>query len=214
MIGPRKMEATAVGVVMGVLLAAAFALLSPPPARASEVTEVVRDTVERVLAVVEDPALRGPERKAERRARAMEIIHERFDFEAFSRRALGVYWKERTAGEREEFVRVFTRCLMDVYMDAIESRRIERVVYTGEFLRGGRAEVRTLVLTALAEDMRMDYRLMDYGKGRGWIIYDVVVDGVSLVVNYRTQFKEIIERSSYEELVEVLREKSGELEIR
>lgn len=177
------------------------------PARASEVTDLVKGTIDKVLNVLNDPAMQGPEKKAERRRRVMDIIAKRFDFEELSKRTLALHWRERTEEERKEFVRLYTRFLQDFYMDKIEDNRDQKVVYTGEIKKGNKVEVRTLVVTDKGVEIPINYRLLR--RADDWKVYDVVIEGVSLVMSYRSQFSEVIQRSSYEGLVETLKEKTG-----
>lgn len=192
-------------VAAGALLVSLAIGASGASAGASEVTEVVRATVDRVIETLNDPAMQGPGKKAERRGRVMALIAERFDFEEFSRRTLARHWRKRTDSERDEFVALYTRFLQDFYMKRIEDNKRQKVFYTGEILRGKAAEVRTLVVTAKGLEVPINYRLKK-GSG-GWMVYDVVIEGVSLIRSYRAQFGEVIQKGSYEGLVEMLREK-------
>lgn len=192
------------GAAAAVLVSLAI-LVSGAAAGASDVTEAVRATVDRVIEILNDPGLQGPEHKAERRGRVMSLISERFDFEELSRRTLARHWRKRTDAEKEEFVGLYTRFLQDFYMDRIEDNRRQKVVYTGETLRGKVAEVQTLVVTAKGLEVPINYRLKQGPEG--WKVYDVVIEGVSLVRSYRTQFGEVIQKGSYEGLIKMLREK-------
>lgn len=192
------------GAAAAVLVSLAI-LVSGAAAGASDVTEAVRATVDRVIEILNDPGLQGPEHKAERRGRVMSLISERFDFEELSRRTLARHWRKRTDAEKEEFVGLYTRFLQDFYMDRIEDNRRQKVVYTGETLRGKVAEVQTLVVTAKGLEVPINYRLKQGPEG--WKVYDVVIEGVSLVRSYRTQFGEVIQKQSYEGLIKMLREK-------
>jgi len=174
-------------------------------AGASGAVEAVRATVDRVIEILNDPGLQGPEHKGERRGRVMALISERFDFEELSRRTLARHWRKRTDAEKKEFVGLYTRFLQDFYMKRIEDNRRQKVVYTGETLRGKSAEVQTLVVTAKGLEVPINYRLKQGPDG--WKVYDVVIEGVSLVRSYRTQFGEVIQKRSYEGLIKMLREK-------
>ena len=192
------------GAAMALLVSLAI-LASGASAGASEVTEVVRATVDRVIETLNDPAMQGPGNKAERRGRVMALISERFDFEELSKRTLAKHWRKRTDAEKVEFVGLYTIFLQDFYMDRIEDNKRQKVLYTGEILRGKAAEVKTLVVTAKGLEVPINYRLK---KGSGeWMVYDVVIEGVSLIRSYRAQFNEVIQKGSYEGLVEMLREK-------
>jgi phospholipid transport system substrate-binding protein len=185
-----------------------LAVVMAGPASGSEVTGFVQEMVDEVLSVMEDPSLKGPEQRARRRALVTGIINKRCDFEEFSRRALSWHWDERTPEEKKEFVGLFTRVLMDFYMAQIEEHTIKEIVYRGEAERRGRVEVRTFVVTDKALEKRIDYRLKPV-DGR-WVMYDVIIEGVSLIKNYRTQFDEVLTHYSYEELVRMLSSKVEE----
>ncbi len=180
--------------VWPVLLAAAAGSESP--------TEAVRGTVSRVLSILEDPALKDPAKLKPRRRMLEDVIATRFDYAEMSRRALAAYWKPLTTAERTEFVELFKRFLSDRYAEKIEDYSGEQVEYRSERIEGTHAEVRT-ELHSDKTTIPMDYRLL-LKEGR-WHAYDIIVDGVSLVKNYRSQFQKIIRESSYQELVNKLR---------
>lgn len=168
---------------------------------AGEPTDQLRGQVDRVIAALEDPALKA--RPAERRAAVRRIAEQIFDFEETARRALARHWRTRTPEERREFVALFTDLLERAYIGRIESYAGERVTYAGDTVEGNVATVRTRLTTREGTEVPVDYR-MRRADGR-WLVYDVVIEGVSLVANYRSQFNRIIETSSYEELVSRMR---------
>jgi phospholipid transport system substrate-binding protein len=133
-----------------------------------------------------------------------QVIAERFDYEEMSKRTLATHWKPLTQLEREEFVQLFKAFLSDQYAARIEGYAGERVVYLSERTADGYAEVRTRLVSDKL-DFPMDYRLTN--KAGSWYAYDVIVDGVSLVMNYRSQFTKIIADSSFQELLRRLRER-------
>ena len=147
------------------------------------------------------PALKA--RPAERRAAVRRIAEQIFDFEETARRALARHWRTRTPEERREFVALFADLLERAYIGRIESYAGERVTYAGDTVEGNVATVRTRLTTREGTEVPVDYR-MRRADGR-WLVYDVVIEGVSLVANYRSQFNRIIETSSYEELVSRMR---------
>jgi phospholipid transport system substrate-binding protein len=175
-------------------------------ARAGAPTEQLRGRVERVLAVLEDPALKQEARAADRRAAIRTIANELFDFRELSQRTLGRHWQGRTPAERDEFVQLFTDLLERTYVGKIEAYTGgDRVQYTGESLDGDRAIVRTKIVTKTGTEIPIDYRM--HPAGERWLVYDVVIEGVSLVANYRTQFNRIIQQSSFQELLAKLASK-------
>lgn len=195
-------------VVGRVLLAAVLAVpvASGLQAGADPPTEAVRTHVEHVIRVLEDPALKQQARLPERRATIRRIAHDLFDFEETTRRCLGRHWQGRTPAERAEFVTLFADLLERTYIGRIEQYSGERVVFGGESVDGSLATVRTRLAIKPAGDVPIDYR-MHRRDGR-WRVYDVIIEGVSLVGNYRAQFNRIIQTSSYEGLVQRLRERA------
>jgi phospholipid transport system substrate-binding protein len=134
-----------------------------------------------------------------------EVIASHFDYREMSKRALAAHWVPLTAGERAEFVELFKSFLSDRYAEKIEGYSGEQVSYLSERIEGNYAEVRTELRSSKVE-IPMDYRL--HVKDGTWHAYDLVVDGVSLVKNYRSQFEKIIRTSSYQELFRRLRERT------
>jgi phospholipid transport system substrate-binding protein len=178
-----------------VILAAADAV----PAGADTATAQVRRYTDQVLRVLNDPARGLPERQAAVRALALEL----FDPEETARRALGRHWQARTAAEREEFMRLFVALLERVYLTRLGRYKGERLTYVGESVNGSLAVVRAKVLLRGQVEVPVEARLLR--RGERWYAYDVAVEGISLVGNYRAQFDKIIQTSSYEALVERLR---------
>jgi phospholipid transport system substrate-binding protein len=176
------------------------------PGQASEIpTEVVRSTLTNIFRILEDESLKDPAKLIPRRHMLEEVIASHFDYEDMSKRALAAYWVPLTSGERAEFVELFKSFLSDRYAEKIESYSGEQVLYLSERIEGNYAEVRTKLRSSKVE-IPMDYRL--HMKDGTWHAYDLVVDGVSLVKNYRSQFEKIIRSSSYQELVRRLRERT------
>jgi phospholipid transport system substrate-binding protein len=170
-------------------------------------TEAVRGTVDQVMHILEDPALKDPAKLMPRRRMLEEVIATRFDYAEMSKRALAAYWVPLTAAERVEFVEVFKKFLSDRYAEKIEGYSGQQVVYLSERIEGSYAEVRS-ELRSDKTTIPLDYRLL-LKEGR-WYAYDLIADGISLVKNYRSQFSTIIRDSSYQELVKKLRERTLE----
>ena len=171
-------------------------------------TVVVKNTIDEVIQLVTDEKLKVPEQASHRRELLEETIGKKFDFEEMAKRSLAAHWKGRNASEHHEFVTLFRKLLSNTYAGKIENYSGETVNYLKERLKDGYAEVQTNMDSAKTE-ISLDYRLIL--KGGTWRVYDVVVNGVSLVKNYRSQFARIIHRSSYDNLVTTLREKSSEI---
>ena len=125
-----------------------------------------------------------------------------------ARRALGANWRRRTAQEQEEFVRLFTELLERAYTDTIESYTDEKIVYVGEKQDGNYAEVNSKILTSKGQEFTIDYKTQVVAGE--WKVYDVVVENISMVNNFRSQFNRVINNNSYEELVRRLREKQAD----
>ena len=175
---------------------------------AGEATEAMKGTIDEVLRILADKALKQPAKANERRQLLEKVVGERFDYEEMSRRSLGASWANQSDKEKQEFVSLFQTLLVNTYADKIESYTGDGVQFLNERNEKEYAEVRTKVLTGKTE-IPLDYRLLN--KGSGWRVYDVVVDGVSLVNNYRGQFSKILRNGSYADLVDQLRKKSEKI---
>jgi phospholipid transport system substrate-binding protein len=177
-------------------------------AHAGEATEAMRGTIDEVLRILADKELKQPSKASERRQLLEKVVGARFDYQEMSRRSLGATWNNLSDKEKQEFVSLFQTLLVNTYADKIESYTGDGVQYVNERNEKGYAEVRTKVLTGKT-DIPLDYRLLH--KGSDWHVYDVVVDGVSLVNNYRGQFSKILRNGSYADLVDQLRKKSEKI---
>ena len=184
--------------------------LVPGCAWGGEPTEQLRAQLERVLKVVQDPEVKQAGRAAERRA-VRKIAEEIFDFGDTARRALARHWAQRSAAEREEFIAVFTDVFEHAYLSKVELLQGDRVAYLGDSVEGGVATVRTRLTTKQGSQLDVDYRMQQRGPSGRWLVYDVLIEGVSLVDNYRNQFNSVIQRSSYQELVRRLKAMQGQL---
>jgi len=168
-------------------------------------TEQVKETVDKVIETLKNKELKKPSKAEERRAILRRTVGDRFDFEEMSKRTLSIHWQRRTPEERKEFVSLFSDLLERTYVNKIESYTDEKVVYGDESIEGDYAVVKTKIITSANVEVPIDYKL--FKKSPKWVAYDVVIEGVSLVNNYRTQFNKIIRSQSYEELVKRLRAK-------
>jgi phospholipid transport system substrate-binding protein len=188
-----------------VMLAVVFCLAAPPPAEAGQPTDQVRSTVDNIIAILKNPALKTDAKRRERRDQLRRAIFTRFDFTEMSSRSLGSYWRKLTPPQQEEFIRLFTDLLERAYVDQIESYNNEKFIYVKETVDQDYAEVQSKIQTAKGEEYQLNYRLRLVGKE--WKVYDVVVENISLVNNYRSQFNRIIANQSYDELLRKLRDK-------
>jgi len=179
----------------------AFATLSPK--------EQIKKTVDKVISILKDPKYKGKNKTQQRRSALRAEIGKVFDFEEMSKRSLGVYWKDRTPQERKDFVELYKDLLERSYSGKIESYTDEEIIYTDERIENGKyAEVKTKIITKDKKEIPIDYRL--YFNGTEWKVYDVVIEGVSLVSNYRSQFNKIIRNYSYQELIKRMKNKQTE----
>jgi phospholipid transport system substrate-binding protein len=178
------------------------------PGYAGPPTDSMKTTIDEVLRIVREKELKQPEKAEERRHLLEKVVAARFDYAEMSRRALGAPWNQLTDQQKQEFVGLFRTLLTNSYADKIETYSGEGVQYLNERTEKEYAEVRTKVLSGKTE-IPLDYRLIN--RADDWRVYDVVVDGVSLVNNYRGQFTKILRASSYSDLVDQLRKKSDKL---
>ena len=192
--GRLLMRAAFVWILVGLLPG----VMATAETRAPSPTAVVRATLDAVFRILDDPQLKLVSQSKQRRHLLEQIIAERFDYEEMSKRTLAAQWKAPSDEDRQEFVELFKAFLSDQYAARIEGYAGERVLYLSERMTDGYAEVRTRLVSDKL-DFPMDYRLTR--KGSGWYAYDVIVDGVSLVMNYRSQFTKIMAESSFQELL-------------
>jgi len=194
--------------ILGITLLLLLSWLSPGAAAAGVPTDQIKATVDRALVVLRDPKFKPAAKTKERRDQLKQILFARLDFTEMARRALGANWRRRTAQEQEEFVRLFTELLVRAYADTIETYTDERIVYIGEKVDGNYAEVNSKILTSKGQEFSIDYKTQVVSGE--WKVYDVVVENISMVNNFRSQFNRVINNSSYEELVHRLKEKQGD----
>jgi phospholipid transport system substrate-binding protein len=195
-------------IVKTVFLALVWTCCTVVPGYAGAPTEAMKTTIEEVLRIIQEKDLKQPAKSEERRQLLEKAVGARFDYSEMSRRALGAPWNTLTEKEKQEFVSLFQTLLTNSYADKIETYSGEGVQYLNERTEKDFAEVRTKVLSGKTE-IPLDYRLIN--RSDDWRVYDVVVDGVSLVNNYRGQFTKILRASSYSDLVDQLRKKSDKL---
>lgn len=186
------------GLVLLCLATLSWAVPSP--------TETVRTTIDEVLRILRDANWKKPARLMERRKLLEQVIGSRFDYQEMAKRTLAIHWTKLNQAEKKEFVELFAAFLSANYADKIESYSSEEVLYLSERISDGYAEVSTKIVSETAE-YPLDYRLLIRSD---WYVYDVIIDGVSLVKNYRSQFDRVIHSGSYADLVEKLRKKVEE----
>jgi phospholipid transport system substrate-binding protein len=167
-------------------------------------TDTVREYTDAVVRVLEDPALKVDDRRAERRAAVRKIAIDVFDVQETARRALGPHWQQRSPQERDEFVQLFADLLERTYINKIDLFGGEKLKFTEEKIDGDHAIVRAKVVTKQGTEVPVEARMINR-SGTRWQIYDIVIENISLIGNYRSQFDRIIRSSSYGELAKRLR---------
>ena len=191
------------------LLALGLAVVTAVPATAGVPTDQLRGAVDRVLKTLDDPGLKGADKVADRRVAVRKIANEIFDFGEIAKRSMARHWQPLSEPQRTEFVGLFADLLERSYISKIETYGGEKIQYTGERIDGEYATVSTRIVTKNGTEVPVDYRMKKGGDR--WLVYDVSIEGVSLVSSYRTQFNKIIQTSSYNELVSKLKNKQDEL---
>jgi phospholipid transport system substrate-binding protein len=187
------------------LLVWAFLFLYPLNVFADGPTVQIKSTVDQVIQILTNPQLQGEGKKQERRKRLREAIFVRFDFQQMAQRTLGAHWQRRTPEEQAEFIRVFGDLLEQTYVDKIESYNNEKFIYTNERIDGPYAEVGSKMRNSKGEEFSINYKL--HRAGEDWRVYDLVIENVSLVNNYRSQFNRILTNSTYDELISKIKAK-------
>ena len=177
----------------------------PDPSKAGIPSDQVRQTADKVLLILQDPRLKAADKKKERRDQLRQVISARFDFNAMAKSSLGQHWQRRSTEEQRQFVQLFTDLLERSYADQIESFNGEKIVYGRENQDRDHAEVDTRVVTNKGQEFSVNYKLLS--AGREWKVYDVVIENISLVNNYRSQFNRVLANSSFAEFLRKLQEK-------
>lgn len=182
-----------------------LALGGSPGLWAGEPTDVVKQGTDRILEAVKDPNLKGTAKTAERRKLLYKIADDYFDWDEMARRSMSIYWAERTPEEKKQFVAVFSDLLARSYVGKIEGYKNQKILYGAERIDGEYAIVETKIITERDVEVPIHYRLRK--KGSRWLAYDISIEGVSLVNNYRTQFNKILTSSSFSELIKRMKTK-------
>lgn len=178
------------------------------PMAAGTATAAIKTTIKQMFVILNDEELKTPGRAEERRQQLENVIGNRIAYDEMAKRSLGPQWAQLNEEERQEFVRLYAQLLRDTYSSRFDRYSDEKVEFLQETLQGDYAEVRTR-LTSSKFTLDVDYRMLQ--RAGDWRVYDIVVDGISLVHSYREQFTKIIRTYSYEELVTKLRQKTGEI---
>jgi len=186
---------------------ASFVWAAPGP-----VTDCLKGTLDKIIDVLNDPSLKTPGKENERKNTLLKLVKERFDEEAFARRALGVHWKKRTKEEKQEFVEIFSDLLERTYLKKIDDYLAKagnfsgkNIAYLNETVKGSYVIVKTKVI--VNDETQIPVLYLFTNKQGNWLAVDIAIEGVSLVKNYRAQFKEILANSSFAELITKLKSK-------
>ena len=194
------------------LIIVAIYSLSFPAAKAAAKTpaDAIKYTVDSVLNVLKDKELSAPGKTEERRARISSLIRERFDFREMARRSLARHWKKRTPEEEKEFITIFSDLLEASYISKIEAYSDERVTFDKEVIKGkGKYGVVSTTIATKDVDIPIDYKVK-FKNGKWWI-YDVVVEGVSFISTYRSQYNKVIVKESFAKLIQRMKNKLNEV---
>jgi phospholipid transport system substrate-binding protein len=184
------------------------AVLVAHPAVAATPKEEIQSAIEKVVAILKDPKLKSEAKKQERLEQLRQVIFPKFDFTEMAKRSLGANWQRRSPEEQREFAKIFTQMIEGSYIDNLDSYNGEKVTVTGEKQDQGFAQVSTKIVANNGEEFSVDYKL--YQSGNDWKVYDVVIENVSIVNNYRSQFNRVIARSSFEDLMRRMKDKQFE----
>lgn len=187
--------------------AAVLTLAVAVSAWAGAPTEQARQHTDQVLRIMQDPAFRAEDKRFERWAAVRKVAIQIFDVEETAKRALGRHWRDRTPAERAEFVELFAELLERAYIGKIDLYGGEQVKYMSESVDDDKAVVRAKIMTRRGAEVPVDARMVR--KGDRWYIYDISLENISLVGNYRAQFDQIIRTASYQDLVKRLKDKNA-----
>ena len=188
-------------VVLSIIISLLFSL----PAWAGAPQDAVQSNVNKVLEVLRDPTLKAESAKEAKKEKLRLIYNVMFDDIELGKRTLARNWNSLNTAQRQEFVKLFRQVLEKAYVDKILDYTNEKIVFDKEsMLSATQAEVQTKIVTA-SKEIPIAYRVIV--KDGAWKVYDIVIENVSLVLNYRTQFNEILEKNKPENLLETLREK-------
>jgi phospholipid transport system substrate-binding protein len=194
--------------VLGILILL-FVLVPARGAWAGPPSDQLRAGIDRVFKILGDPELDGDKKLNQRRAAIVIVANEMFDFGEMAKRSLGQYWAQRTPTERGEFVRLFTELVQRSYISKVDQHGVHTMTVQGEQIDGEYAVVRTTLPLSSGREMPIDYRM--HRTDDRWQVYDLSIEGISLVANYRAQFNKIIRTSSYEALIAKIKSHQAEL---
>jgi len=178
-----------------------------------QITDDLRVIIDKTISILKDPAYVGTDKKKERNSIINKIVSEKFDWEEMAKRTLGFHWREITKAQQKDFVAIFNDFLertyiakVDLFLKESNNFTSKNISYETEIIEGKYALVKSNI-TINEEVIPLNYKLLH--KGNTWIVYDLTIEGVGLVANYRTQFNEILASASFNELIDKLKSKEG-----
>jgi phospholipid transport system substrate-binding protein len=191
------------------ILVVVLTLFAVHGAWAGAPTEQLREGVDRVFKILRDPDMAGDAKATQRRSAILTAAGTIFDFGEMAKRSLGPHWTERTPAERAQFVALFTDLMQHSYISKVDQHGGAKMVFRSETVDGDFAAVRTTIPLGNGSDMPLEYRM--HNTDTRWQVYDLSIDGISLVANYRSQFNKVIRTDSYDTLVTRLQSHQTEL---
>lgn len=199
------------GKVFAFLIGAFF--LFTALAEAAQPTQRLQGSIDQVLLLLKEPSYKNPATRAPLRAKIEQEIRKVFDFQEFSARTVGKNWPQFSQDQKKRFDDAFADLLLVTYLDKVEGYNGEKVAYSGEVLsaKGDRAEVKTIVTLSDGKNVPVAYRMML--KNGQWVVYDVLIESVSLIKNYRSQFQDVLAKGTPDQLVERVKARAQELRI-
>jgi phospholipid transport system substrate-binding protein len=189
------------------IVAVLMLVCSGKSATAGEQTEAIRDAVNQGVEILKNAKLDSPKQRAQAIDRLRQIVYPLFDFNEMAMRSLGANWRRLNPQQRKEFVSIFTALLEKTYADQIFLYNGQQVVFTGESIDGDYTQVDSRIIDKNGQTYSVVYRL--HKVDGQWKIYDVVVENISLVNNYRSQFNRVLANSSFEELLKIMKQKAS-----
>ncbi len=168
-------------------------------------TSVLKPVLDDLTAVLGDNNLKGKVHLTERRDKIMSIIKSEFDFREMCKRVLGTTWRQIDDKEKDRFTKIMTKLLENVYIGKLEGYSGQTIEFVGEIVKGDRAQVTTLIENG---DKKIPVHYIMKKTDSGWMVYDINIEGVSLVSNYKEQFKSILRTDDYNGLVKILQDKN------
>ncbi len=191
--------------IVGLTMILMMLLIFPLRVNAATALETIQSQVNKVLDVLRDPTLKAESARETKKKKIWDIANDIFDYTTLSKRALSRNWKKFNPDQQKEFTDLFGRLLGNVYLDRILQYDDQKVVFEKERkLADDRAEVQSKLVTS-SREIPMNYRMII--KNGEWRVYDVIIEGVSMVKNYRSQFRKILTNKSPEDLLKILRKK-------